>query len=314
MITAAREYLSDNPNSWLAFTNCVSSAVVNSISEQAGDRVFNKEHVDGIVVPTLLSPDVVRSIADCDDSATVPSKAAAIVLSVLAAVPAEIPFDDEEIWEGQSWFDIVDFDESGYPVLRIELDDDGFIDNERIGFGYHVADIGIEESELTNIISKAISPLQPQKGHPSSLIHRLDIIDLALLQTLASHPDLLKTLNWRTFEKLLAKILEEFGYDVELQQGTKDGGIDIFAVRHQDVFEPQRFLLQAKRYANKVGVEPVRQLAFLHAHHRATKSSLATTATFTRGAWELARQYQWQLELRDVEGIHNWIQQVIRKK
>jgi restriction system protein len=81
-----------------------------------------------------------------------------------------------------------------------------------------------------------------------------------------------------------------------------------------DVFGPQRFLLQAKRYSNKVGIEPVRQLAFLHSHLRATKSCLATTATFTKGAWELAQQYQWQLELRDFDGLQEWIKYAAERR
>ena len=66
-------------------------------------------------------------------------------------------------------------------------------------------------------------------------------------------------------------------------------------------------MLQAKRWKNKVGVEPVQQLIFPHGSERATKSCLATTSTFTRGAWQLGNQYQWQLELRDFHGIQNWI-------
>jgi len=45
-------------------------------------------------------------------------------------------------------------------------------------------------------------------------------------------------LNWRTFEKLLGDILESFGYEIELQQGTKDGGIDLFAIKKADIFGP----------------------------------------------------------------------------
>jgi restriction system protein len=90
------------------------------------------------------------------------------------------------------------------------------------------------------------------------------------------------------------------------QRGTKDGAVDIFALRLSTTFGQQRFLLQAKRYKNKVGVEPVRQLAFLHPHYNVTKSCLATTLSFTRGAWELADQYKCWLDLRDAKGIIDW--------
>ena len=162
--------------------------------------------------------------------------------------------------------------------------------------------------------------MRPSKWSPAALggrepsLFRLDIIDLALYKTLMEHPELLRTMDWRTFEKLLADILASMGFEIELQRGTKDGGVDIFAIRNQELIGAQRFLIQAKRYKNKVGVEPVRQLMFLHQHHRVTKVCLATTALFTKGAWNLAEQYKWQLELRDFDGVHDWIRQAARQK
>jgi hypothetical protein len=149
--------------------------------------------------------------------------------------------------------------------------------------------------------------------HGASSIVCLETIDPALYRALMEHPELLRSLDWRVFERLLADLLERSGYEVELQRGTKDGGVDVFAIKRSGVFGPERYLLQAKRWQHGVGVEPVRQLAFLHAHHRMTKSCLATTSRFTKGAWELASQYQWQLELRDYDGIRNWLALVSNK-
>lgn len=142
----------------------------------------------------------------------------------------------------------------------------------------------------------------------------LPTFDLALYRRLEQHPELLKTLDWRVFESLLAECLTALGYEVELQRGTKDGGIDIFAMRKDSVLGPHRYLLQAKRYADSVGVAPVRELLFLHDEHRVTKSCLATTSRFTRGAWELANQHEWKLELRDQDGLKSWLQKVVRNK
>jgi len=140
-----------------------------------------------------------------------------------------------------------------------------------------------------------------------SRLIRLDVVNIALYKALLEHPELLRVLNWRVFEKLLADILKSLGFTIELQSGTKDGGIDLFAIKKDNILGEYRYLIQVKRYKNKVGVEPVRQLLFLHSHYRATKSCIATTAEFTRGAWQLANQYPWQLELRDVEGVMDWL-------
>lgn len=162
------------------------------------------------------------------------------------------------------------------------------------------------DSIIENVIKYI--PLNKFK-HATDLI-RLNIIDPNFYNVLLANPHLLKTLNWRVFEEMLADVLVTFGYEIELQKGSKDGGVDIFALKRDSDFGTHRYIIQAKRYKNKIGVEPVRQLLFLNDHYKATKSCLATTATFTRGAWQLAEQYKWRLELKDMEGIIEWAKMV----
>jgi hypothetical protein len=173
------------------------------------------------------------------------------------------------------------------------------------------------ESDLRGLIARCFGDTESEPnrdlGSAESRLIKLDVIDSALYKTLVAHPELLRTLDWRVFEHLMADMLEKLGYEIELQRGTKDGGVDLFAIKHYDTFGPQRFLLQAKQWNNKVGVEPIRQLAFLHDHHRMTKSCLATTATFTSGAWQLGTEYRWQLELKDYRGICDWLSTVTNK-
>jgi hypothetical protein len=135
----------------------------------------------------------------------------------------------------------------------------------------------------------------------------LSLVNPEFIHALTANPELLKSLDGRQFERLLADLLSRFGYEIELQRGTKDGGVDIFALRRDGAFGTHKYLLQAKRWKGAVGVEPVRELLFLHQHHRMTKSCLATTSRFTSGAWTLAEQYTWQLELRDFERLKQWI-------
>jgi len=135
----------------------------------------------------------------------------------------------------------------------------------------------------------------------------LSPIDLELYNTLLKHPDLLKQLNWRVFEKLIADILESFNYEVELMQGTKDNGIDVIAVKKIDTFGIHRYLIQAKRWNNKVGIEPVERLLFKQNDLRATKSCLVTTSQFTKGAWALANKYKYSLDLKDFDRFQLWL-------
>jgi HJR/Mrr/RecB family endonuclease len=148
--------------------------------------------------------------------------------------------------------------------------------------------------------------LPPPEADGVGTILTFENPDHRLFATIRDHPELLKTLGWREFEKVLAKLLETMGFDIELKRGTKDGGIDIVAVKGDSTFGAHRYLLQAKRWRHRVGVSPVRELLFLKQDFGATKACLATTSTFTRGAWRLAREHRWELELRDFEQLCRW--------
>ena len=184
----------------------------------------------------------------------------------------------------------------------IEDDEDEFAFNNGIftWFDYSNFDNN-NRNELKDIISSII------QDNIENTLYSLNEIDIRLYQAIISNPDLLRTLNWRTFEKLLADILEKFEYEIELLKGTKDGGVDIIAIKNDTPFGANRYLVQAKRWKNKVGVEPVRSLIWAQNEYKATKSCLATTSTFTKGAWDLARQNRWQVELKDYEKILEWI-------
>lgn len=134
------------------------------------------------------------------------------------------------------------------------------------------------------------------------------VFDINVYNKIVSNPALVSELNWRNFERLLAKILEEFEYEVELQKGTKDGGIDIIALKKNGSFGEERYLIQAKKWKDKVGVEPVRSLLWAHNEYKVTKSCLVTTSKFTKGAWELANSNKWLVELKDYDKLIEWIQ------
>ena len=154
--------------------------------------------------------------------------------------------------------------------------------------------------------ARAIELTIREKSEPR--IITLEYVSHELIERLKKSPEVMRSLHWRDFERVLARLLEEFGYEIDLQRGTKDGGVDFFALsRTNHPLGPHKYLLQAKRWKDSVGVATVRELKFLHSHFGMTKSCLATTSSFTSGAWHLARQFSYQLELRDFDGIKEWI-------
>jgi len=197
------------------------------------------------------------------------------------------------------------FGESDRPLLRLL--------SLRVIGGWSLREIAKRDNAALDRVvdqwAKARALLERTNSPLGGSIVTFDLLDLHVLNTLIRDPSLHRELNWRTFERLLAAILERLGYEIELQRGTKDGGTDIIAIKRQTEFGAHRYLVQAKRWSAKVGIEPVRELLFLRQHVGATKACLATTSTFTAGARQLAREYQWCLELRDYERLQDWIHQ-----
>ena len=72
-----------------------------------------------------------------------------------------------------------------------------------------------------------------------------------LLAEISRKPDLLHQLSPRGFECLVAAIFKNHGFEVELTAATRDGGVDIYAVRH-DSFGSLLYAIQCKRIAPPV--------------------------------------------------------------
>lgn len=113
---------------------------------------------------------------------------------------------------------------------------------------------------------------------------------------------------------MIAELFNGFGYEVELTKQTRDGGIDIFAVKHSEV--SVKYIIQAKRPKPEkpVGVDPVQALYGVKGDEGATKAILATTTSFTKPAFMLVERNKWELELRDYEGLMRWINEYLKQK
>lgn len=174
----------------------------------------------------------------------------------------------------------------------------------------------LNKDELLSILHKSgfKTNVRPKIASRIPIIKQVDFFDPTVYALIKANPELLKTLDWRIFEEMLADMLRTFGYSIELTRRTKDGGIDVIAIKSDRDFGHHKYILQAKRYTHSVQVSPVRELLYIHGEQKASKSCLATTSTFTKGAWELAEKHRWTLELKDREGILKWIDRIIEIK
>ena len=128
-----------------------------------------------------------------------------------------------------------------------------------------------------------------------------------LLSSVAEGARDLVDLEWASeFEDLMAEILKAAGWSIKPMGYTKDGGIDLVAIRHVDPGIPIEMMVQCKRNApsNPVGVKVVREVWSIKWKHGFHQAMIATTSRFTRGARQEAQD--WKLDLRAHTEILEW--------
>jgi len=120
---------------------------------------------------------------------------------------------------------------------------------------------------------------------------------------------LLSELSWLEFEKLIATLLEQSDWSVELTRGSKDGGIDVVAIKDHPVLGKIKSLWQAKKYhpKNKVQLHHVRDLSAVRDDQKATKAILVTTSHLTRGALDWIRRDEFRLDYKEKDDIEKWV-------
>jgi restriction system protein len=102
----------------------------------------------------------------------------------------------------------------------------------------------------------------------------------------------LATMPWEDFEHLIRDVFErEFsapGAEVKVTQASRDGGVDA-VVFDPDPIRGGKMVIQAKRYANTVGVSAVRDLYGTVMNEGATKGILVTTSDYGPDAYEFVK-------------------------
>lgn len=106
---------------------------------------------------------------------------------------------------------------------------------------------------------------------------------------LDSRPDLIE-MTPTEFEHFVRQLFEAMGMKSWVTQASKDDGVDAVAVNDAAVFGGL-CVIQAKRYRNAVGVEPMRALAGVMEDKHATKGIMVTTSWVTKDGHAFAQRH-----------------------
>lgn len=143
---------------------------------------------------------------------------------------------------------------------------------------------------------------------------RIVVVNAALVERLRRQPESIYSLPARQFEEVIAELLDDMGFEVELTKQTRDGGKDILAYMNTGI---GKFLclVEAKKYRKdrKVGVELVRTLYGTLCDYQANSAMLVTTSSFSTDARAFQKKHQYQLSLQGYGDVVKWIQDYKRR-
>jgi len=162
---------------------------------------------------------------------------------------------------------------------------------------------------LGNLVEQElIEKLYEDKSVEAPKIELISEANAELMRYLANDPSYIYQLHSRQFERLIAKIFADFGYDVELTKATHDGGKDLI-VRIDTAIGPIIAIVECKRYSPKrpVGIEVVRSLYGLQMTSNTNKSMIVTTSYFSRDARKFASSIANLMDLHEYASIVAWL-------
>lgn len=139
-------------------------------------------------------------------------------------------------------------------------------------------------SEFVNLAP--VKPILHLDRNDKRIIESEEVID-----SLDSSKNL-ATMDWQKFEQLVRDLFaKEFsgnGVEVKVTQASRDAGVDAI-VFDPDPIKGGKFVIQAKRYNNVVGLSAVRDLYGTVMNEGAVKGILVTTATYGKDSLEFVK-------------------------
>jgi restriction system protein len=130
-----------------------------------------------------------------------------------------------------------------------------------------------------------------------------------MVEALKKRPEDIFRLSPRRYEELVAELLRDMGFEVEVTPATRDGGKDILAYFKTNC-GTFLSLVEAKHYRSdrKIGVELVRTLYGTLCDYQANSAMMVTTSSFSKDAHDFQKKHKYQLSLRDYTDLTEWIQ------
>lgn len=166
------------------------------------------------------------------------------------------------------------------------------------GLGQFASKLYEVKSELILPANEIITDIAP----------KIEVASATLAERLKKTPEEMHRLAPREFEYLVAELLSDLGYRVEVTPATRDGGKDLLAYL-DTALGTLLCLVEVKKYRRdrKIGIDLVRSLYGTLCDAQANSAILVTTSSFSKDAREFQRKHEYQLSLRDYDDVVGWL-------
>ncbi len=140
------------------------------------------------------------------------------------------------------------------------------------------------------------------------LISAMKTINEEYLIWMKSHTESLPNVAWEAFERLTGEILSSQGFDVKLTGRSRGDNADIIAIEKLDGGERLKYLVECKRYKERIGVGIVNGVIGAKVFQGIEHAMLVTTSFFTRDVINVKpRLDELKLELKDGNDVVDWL-------
>jgi restriction endonuclease len=145
----------------------------------------------------------------------------------------------------------------------------------------------------------------------SPVTESIIVVNRRLIDYFGKEPEKLRTVDPFLFERIVAELFEQEGYEIVQTPPRTDGGKDIYVFK-TDQFTRTMYLVECKRYVppNTVGVDVVRHLYGVVQQERASGGIIVTTSYFTQPAKDFANIVPYHLFLKDFDELSRWFKKL----
>lgn len=151
--------------------------------------------------------------------------------------------------------------------------------------------------------------------HVENLFKRADgrpthgvFFDHRFINYLSVNHEKLGSIHWRKFEELTAECFQQFGFNVELGQGSNDDGVDMRVWNDDEsVSTPPEYIIQCKRQKEKIDKVTIKGLYADVRHENSKMGLLVTTSEFSPGARSTIAARGYPIAEVNSEMLKHWL-------